>query len=393
MALVLATLAASPAGAQTRAEELAKKQEEKAAVVAPPQKNKAERIVERLQGSPILGGVPHGFFPIVQSVYPGGWLAFGPGYRTNFADTGNFTVGGAYSIKNFKMLFAALHLPEMADRRFLIDLDAKWIDAPTVAFYGTGPDSSFDDKTLYGYEPLTVGVTARVRPVKAFTFGAGVNYLDIGTSPADGKTNPSIEALFSPVEAPGLGTDPTYIQSRAFAIVDWRRPPGYSGTGGMYRLEVQNFDDRDDLGVGFRQLEGEVVQLIPILRANWVIALRGLVTITDTDSGDVVPYYLMPSLGGSHFNRGFTSFRFRGNHRLLTSIEYRWTPGRFMDMAIFYDAGKVADDRDDLDFDHLEKGFGVGARFHGASATVLRIELAHSNENNLRFIFVAGAAF
>ena len=110
--------------------------------------------------------------------------------RTSMADkdTGNFTVGGAYSIKNFKMLFAMLHLPEMADRRFLVDVDAKWIDAPTVAFYGTGPDSSFDDKTLYGYEPLTVGVTARVRPVKAFTFGAGVNYVDINTSPADGKT-------------------------------------------------------------------------------------------------------------------------------------------------------------------------------------------------------------
>ena len=310
--LVSSIALAAPAGAQTRTEELAKKQAEKAAVVKPPEPNRAERIIARLQNSAVLGGVPSGFFPVVASIYPGSWLAFGAGYRANFADTGHAVMSGAYSVRNFKAADFLLHLPEMADRRVLIDLDAKWLDAPSVAFYGVGPDSVRDDKTVFAYQPTTVGVTARVRPVKFFTLGAGVQYLDINTGAGDNKRYPSIETIFSPADAPGLGVDPTYLRTRAFAEVDWRRPPGYTGSGGLYRVELQNYDDRDDLGVAFRSFEGEVIQLFPILRANWVIAVRGLVTITDHDSGDVVPYFMMPSLGGSRFNRGFTSFRFRG---------------------------------------------------------------------------------
>jgi hypothetical protein len=250
-----------------------------------------------------------------------------------------------------------------------------------------------DDKTSFAYQPTSFGVTARVRPASVFTIGAGAQYLDINSGAGSSTRVPSIEALFGPADAPGLGTDAKYIRTRAFAAIDWRRPPGYSGSGGLYRVEVANYDDRDDLGVAFRSLEGEVIQLIPILRANWVIALRGLVTITDTDSGDVVPYYMMPAMGGSSLNRGFASFRFRGNHRIVTSIEYRWTPARFMDMAIFYDAGKVVQDRDDLDFEHLKTSIGFGARFHGPAGTVMRWELARSKEIPIRFIWSMGAAF
>ena len=43
-------------------------------------------------------------------------------------------------------------------------------------------------------------------------------------------------------------------------------------------------------------------------------------------------------------------------------------------MAIFYDAGKVADRLEDLDFNDLATNWGIGARFHGPSTTSLRIE-------------------
>jgi hypothetical protein len=234
-------------------------------------------------------------------------------------------------------------------------------------------------------------VTGRVHPVRVLTFGAGAHYLDIKTGP--GAKAPSIETLFTSDTAPGLGTEPTYVRTRAFAQLDWRQPPGYTGSGGLYRVELQQYDERNDSNLSFRSLEGEVVQLFPFLRANWVIAVRGLVTVTDTDAGDIVPFYMLPSLGGSRAMRGFTSFRYRGNHRMLGSLEYRWTPARFMDMAIFYDAGKVAMRRSDLDFNDLESAYGIGARFHGPVGTIMRWELAHSREHLLRFIWTAGAPF
>ena len=92
-------------------------------------------------------------------------------------------------------------------------------------------------------------------------------------------------------------------------------------------------------------------QLIPLLRANWVLALRGLATVTDIDDTSAVPYFLLPSLGGGSTLRGYPDFRFRDRHRLVMNAEVRWTPARFLDMAVFYDTGKVAARRQDLDFD------------------------------------------
>jgi hypothetical protein len=61
-------------------------------------------------------------------------------------------------------------------------------------------------------------------------------------------------------------------------------------------------------------------------------------------------------------------------------------------MAFFYDAGKVAADRSDLDFNGLKRSYGVGARFHTLDANVLRIEYARGDEGG-RIIFAAGPSF
>jgi outer membrane protein assembly factor BamA len=106
------------------------------------------------------------------------------------------------------------------------------------------------------------------------------------------------------------------------------------------------------------------------------------VSVTDTDGGNVVPYFLMPDLGGSSELRGYPSWRFRDRHRLLLSGEYRWTPGRFVDMALFVDAGKVTDRRADLDLDDLRTSYGIGIRFHAPAATILRAELARTREGS-----------
>jgi hypothetical protein len=49
-------------------------------------------------------------------------------------------------------------------------------------------------------------------------------------------------------------------------------------------------------------------------------------------------------------------------------------------MALFYDAGKVAARRGDLDPQGMKTDFGLGFRFHGPASTPLRIELAKGNE-------------
>ena len=51
---------------------------------------------------------------------------------------------------------------------------------------------------------------------------------------------------------------------------------------------------------------------------------------------------MLPSVGGGSTLRGFTSRRFRDRNSLLLQAEWRIMVNRFIDTAVFYDAGKVA---------------------------------------------------
>jgi hypothetical protein len=101
---------------------------------------------------------------------------------------------------------------------------------------------------------------------------------------------------------------------------------------------------------------------------------------------------MLPALGGGSSLRGFASWRFRDRHSILLQAEWRVLANRFLDMGIFYDAGKVTDRRGDLNLSDLKDDYGIGFRFHGPAATPLRIELAKSNEG-LALVFSSKAAF
>jgi outer membrane translocation and assembly module TamA len=101
----------------------------------------------------------------------------------------------------------------------------------------------------------------------------------------------------------------------------------------------------------------------------------------------------MPSLGSGSTLRGFSGWRFRDLHSLLMSGEFRWIPNRLgLDMALFYDTGKVTPRFRDISWRGLASDVGIGIRFHGPFATPLRVELARSREGT-RLVFAGSAAF
>jgi hypothetical protein len=63
-----------------------------------------------------------------------------------------------------------------------------------------------------------------------------------------------------------------------------------------------------------------------------------------------------------------------------------------MDVALFYDAGTVADRRDALSLGRMESNVGIGVRFHSLEVTPLRIELAKGREG-FNLVFSGSAAF
>ena len=193
-------------------------------------------------------------------------------------------------------------------------------------------------------------------------------------------TSPSIEEPTPAETAPGLGANPAFLHTDAGPAASTGVPrAGYARRGGLYTLSYESYFDTDDTYT-FDRLQAEVVQHLPILRENWVVSLHG-VARTTLDDSDTVPYFLLPSLGSGSTLRAYPSWRFRDRHSLLLSGEWRWIPNRmFLDMAIFYDAGKVASRREDLNFAGLKHDVGVGVRFHGPMATPLRIDVARGSE-------------
>jgi hemolysin activation/secretion protein len=176
-------------------------------------------------------------------------------------------------------------------------------------------------------------------------------------------------------------------------VFDWRSRLGYAGSGGLYRVQFDDFRENDNDQYSYRSLEAEVTQMIPLMRANWVIALRGLTTITDIDETEAIPYFMLPALGGGKTLRGYPDFRFRDRHRMVMNAELRWTPARFLDMAVFYDTGKVAARKGDINFEDLEDSYGIGMRFIGLKGYAFRVEVAHSREHQARLLVSAGGAF
>lgn len=367
LAWLLVILVAMPAAAQeSREEMLAAQRAEKAAQLRPYEPPPLERKIQALERT-LLG--TRRLYPFIGSAFEGSGIAVGPGYRTPFGDTGSFDAHAAWSMRNTRVAAAAMQLPAMAGGRMTIGVNGEWLDAPSVASYGVGNASSRDDKTSFAYRSTSVGVSTRIQPVRFVAVGGGVDALQIESPDAD----------------------PHYRRSRLFAEFDWRSSPGYTRSGGFYRLDWSDYrasGGRHD----FRRIDAELQQFVPMLRENWVIAMRALVSSTDARDGQDVPHVLLPALGGGQTLRGYPSWRFRDRNRLLLTGEYRWTAGPFVDMALFMDAGKVAPRFDALTLRDMQTSYGIGMTLHTFKATLTRVELARTREG-MGVSFSFGASF
>ena len=180
--------------------------------------------------------------------------------------------------------------------------------------------------------------------------------------------------------------------TRGAITYDWRPAPGYSTSGGSYRASWERNHEKNGQPYSFNTQEYQVIELVPLVREQFVLAARGLMTLSNTDAGNEVPVILEPFLGSGSTLRGFANRRFTDRNRLLLTGEYRWRPSRYLDMALFLDAGQVTTDRRQFDLGALEVAWGIGARFHGPTFNAFRIDVARGREG-IRLIFAGSQAF
>jgi len=362
---------------------------EKAQNLHPYEVTKAEKVITRIERR--FTDQTIRWHPYLENAYRGGGFAAGAGYMFHPGDYSTLDVRGSYSIRSYKLAEAEFISPRLFDRRGELEVLGGWRDATQVGFYGVGINTSKSDRANFGFEQPFGSALLTVRPTRRlFMVRGGFEAARWDLKSGQG-TAPSVDEVFTPESLPGLGTTTTFLHTQATVGVDSRASSHYARRGGFYGVTGHDYTDRDD-ALGFRQVDYEVIQHIPILRETWVVSLHGLAKTTWQKGDQATPFYMLPSLGGGSTLRGFSTYRFSDQHSLLLQAEWRIMANRFFDTAVFYDAGKVAARRSDLDLNHLKSDYGFGVRFHAPFATVLRVDVARSNEGT-SLVFAASPVF
>ena len=109
--------------------------------------------------------------------------------------------------------------------------------------------------------------------------------------------------------------------------------------------------------------------------------MRLLITESTASAGSIVPFYFQPTLGGSNINgnpwlSSYSDYRFRAPNTLLLREAFEhsiWGPIGF---AFSADQGKVALERNDVDFNHLAHSYSVGLTLRAGGLPALSLAFA-----------------
>jgi hypothetical protein len=328
-----------------------------------------------------------GFYPDMGNMITGaGWLSVGPGYRVWLGDRAFVDASAAVSWHSYKDAQVHFEVPRLAAGHLAVGSRLYWADYTQVHYFGTG-NSSPEVDSEYRVKLTDLVGYATYQPNRWFsvdgefgrlarpTLSSGAGWFDADYA--------DTQVVFP--DAPGVGVRPPgYLHGDVAVTADTRDFPGYPTSGGVYRVTWANYADRSLDAFSFQRYEAEAAHFVPVVRDRWVIALHGWGVFTDLAPGHLVPFYLLPSLGGGNTLRGERNYRYHDNDLLLVNAESRFGVFEHMDMSLFMDAGNVAPDLSGLNLD--KRSYGAGVRFHTRTSTLARFDVAHGKEQGWRFM-------
>jgi len=336
-----------------------------------------------------------GFYPKLGGVADHSGFGLGAEYRRSgiAGSRIEFRLGAQATRLNYKRYEAGLRLPQFAGRWLSLELNGVHRDYPRESFYGLGMDS--DSAAHTGYHLIDTGALAvfkvHVRPWLSAGIRGGL--LDVGISRGADSQLSSTEDVFSGPEAPGVQTRTRYKVLSTFAEADTRDEKGNPRSGSLYTASITSYYDRRPSQFSFTKFDAEAQHYIPFFNKRRVVALRALISTTDTAADQEVPFFMQPRIGGSHDLRGFADSRFHGRNSAVFNAEYRWEVFSGLDMAVFGDTGQVARSRSDFRLDKFRTSYGVGLRVNTTRSVFLRADLGFSRQEGRQLSLNFGHVF
>lgn len=345
------------------------------------------QIIERLNGD------IDGWYPRLGGMTRGSGFAIGPGYRLH---VGNVLVDASmgWSMKAYSSADVNVRWLQAFDDRLELWTNYRYEDFPQEDFFGMGPSSVRSARTSYDFDSVDVLTLALLKPVRWLELGTQIGYMSPDVGAGSDSNYPSLEQLFSDVDAPGFLEQPDFLHTTFFADVDYRDQKGRPRRGGFYHVAMSLWDDRTLEQYDFKRFDANVSQYVPVDpdRKHVLLGRVGL-SYANNERGGRVPFYFLPYVGGVDTVRSFHEFRFKDENAIWMTAEYSWAPIKWVSVATFIDAGKVAPDWQDIRLSGLKKGYGFGVRVHSTTQTFARLDVGTGGGEGWQLFLKLGPSF
>ena len=382
----------------SRAAILEKQRADKAAGIKPYEPGKLEKWMLWYEEKRILDRLsPHDGFYVeygYNNKVVGSGFGVGLGFRHDLFDRrARIDMGAGISYRNYQMMGVDFSLPYLANDRFEVGVRALYNHHPQEDFWGLGMGSVSENRVNFNADYTDVQARAIVRPVRWFEAAVRYGALNGDIGPGTDKRYPSIEEIFPAQDVPGLAVQPDFSYTELSGTVDYRDQPDNARAGGYYSARWRKYNDLDLDLFSTSALDLHALQFFPIFDKKRVLAAQVRFMATDPESGNEVPFYFMPTVGGGNSLRSYSDYRFRDKNVLYLNAEYRWEAFSGLDMALFYDRGVVAPTLDELSLGDAEDGYGIGFRFNTYRSVWMRLDIGFGGNEGVKYYFKFSKAF
>ena len=321
----------------------------------------------------------------------------------------------------------------------VFNLYAQSISLNKLYFFGLGNDSVLAGQSVFGMTQTIVGGNA-IKPVYEWAAIRKLNLALLGevngrfvsVRGVSGQSAPSIETLYTNTTAPGLSSQPGFVQLgegfRIKPVFGDHLQLNYLGSFQqffapsnstnsflrwtadlnhifyLYGYTEAGVKNTDANGPDECAPNGATCPKVAHSRnLNGSIGVRLLLSESMNSATSAVPFYFQQTLGGSDIDGNmalgsYQDYRFRAPNLLLLQESFEhsiWGPFGFKFLA---DQGRVALMRSDVGFDHLKHSFAAGLTLRAGGLPMVSLMFAwggtegHHNIFNMNNALLGGSA-
>lgn len=296
----------------------------------------------------------------------------------------------------------------------LFNLYSQSISLNDIDYYGVGPGTPRASHAVYGFSENITGASAILplggdfRPAKlSLAFELNGRFPSVRRGPSD---EPPIYLLYSEANTPGIAQQTGFLQPSEGLRLE---PSLFRGHLRLnYFGNFQQFFAPGSSAYSFRRWNADFTHTIPLYgsltsrtssyngpddctgsggkgsalpcpvfsstqKVEGSVTLRAFLSESIAGASSHVPFYFMPTVGGSDINgtrmlASYPDYRFRGPDLILFQGTVEHSLGRLPVGLLFSaDGGKIALRRNDIDISHFRHTFSAGLTVHAGGLPLI----------------------